>query len=626
MPSLITFNILSTVNAMTTAIAALLLLQTVLIEKINGADVTLKSQDSNWTQNIDPLSDSDSPVNSTSERFRRLIPYMTFYLTQGFLPQTPQQYSPIATVNNNLDGQIRYQPQNTAGTTSIPQAHPLQYPLLGNTYIVRPLPQQPQPHSQHQNYQQQPLPSPTPLPASGLSKYSSFPQQPVVRVPITRPNYYPVPKQIFPSLQYDFKPLFNKPQVTSIQNQPYQTESERLEQQVPDSRVPIAIQPQRQVYPKVVIQNYAPVKSIQYQTTSEDDQRQQYAKVSYQNYNPQKQLQLPTNEGKSGHESTYTKPVVKNYALLSQQYQGTDTIQQEDQQPTITNENNYDQTTRHLDQHSNRPSDEVMTIIQSHEIQVPQEETEQIKSDSETENLEDLLEGYQLSKTLPDRITSANIGSSIQTLSQILKLLQRASSLPGANKSLFTHTPSTEYNDKGSKLLQGYSPTRTEASTPGKAGIDYPNYSEIPPTRFNCKDQRYKGFFGDPETNCQVWHYCDLNGGQASFLCPNGTIFSQVVLTCDWWFNVKCASTAQLYVLNERLYKYILPVKPSFPEDYAGPLVDQYLTLKYYELEAKKKNATTKSSTTTTTTTEASLNNDYNPLHSLLTNEVKRKV
>lgn len=87
--------------------------------------------------------------------------------------------------------------------------------------------------------------------------------------------------------------------------------------------------------------------------------------------------------------------------------------------------------------------------------------------------------------------------------------------------------------------------------------------------------------------NLQVWHYCDLNGGQASFLCPNGTIFSQVALTCDWWFNVKCASTTQLYVLNERLYKYILPHKPSFPEDYSGPLVDHYLNLKFKEIEEK---------------------------------------
>ncbi|KAH0817370.1 hypothetical protein GEV33_005421 [Tenebrio molitor] len=65
---------------------------------------------------------------------------------------------------------------------------------------------------------------------------------------------------------------------------------------------------------------------------------------------------------------------------------------------------------------------------------------------------------------------------------------------------------------------------------------------------------------------------------------------SQVALTCDWWYNVKCSSTAQLYVLNERLYKYILPLAPKFPEDYSGPLVDRYLALKFKEMEEKMKN------------------------------------
>ena len=87
----------------------------------------------------------------------------------------------------------------------------------------------------------------------------------------------------------------------------------------------------------------------------------------------------------------------------------------------------------------------------------------------------------------------------------------------------------------------------------------------------------------------QVWHYCDLNGGKASFLCPNGTIFSQIALTCDWWFNVKCESTTQLYVLNERLYKYILPIMPKFPEDFTGPEVDRYLEFKFKEMEEKLK-------------------------------------
>ncbi|XP_036143841.1 uncharacterized protein LOC105831498 isoform X2 [Monomorium pharaonis] len=132
-------------------------------------------------------------------------------------------------------------------------------------------------------------------------------------------------------------------------------------------------------------------------------------------------------------------------------------------------------------------------------------------------------------------------------------------------------------------------PALKYGATRGKPNVDYPAYATIPETKFNCKDQRYKGFFGDPETGCQVWHYCDLNGGKSSFLCPNGTIFSQIALTCDWWFNVKCETTTQLYVLNERLYKYILPIMPKFPEDFTGPEVDRYLELKFKEMEAKMK-------------------------------------
>ncbi|XP_046467949.1 uncharacterized protein [Neodiprion pinetum] len=144
--------------------------------------------------------------------------------------------------------------------------------------------------------------------------------------------------------------------------------------------------------------------------------------------------------------------------------------------------------------------------------------------------------------------------------------------------------------DGASSHVQNFPPTPLKyGATRGKPNVDYPAYATIPKTGFSCSTQRYKGFFGDPDTGCQVWHYCDLNGGMSSFLCPNGTIFSQVALTCDWWFNVKCESTAQLYVLNERLYKYILPVMPKFPEDFSGPEVDRYLELKFKEIEAKMK-------------------------------------
>uniref|UniRef100_A0A8D8QGM4 Chitin-binding type-2 domain-containing protein n=1 Tax=Cacopsylla melanoneura TaxID=428564 RepID=A0A8D8QGM4_9HEMI len=220
--------------------------------------------------------------------------------------------------------------------------------------------------------------------------------------------------------------------------------------------------------------------------------------------------------------------------------------------------------------------------------------------------LTQILKGHQIDKTLPEKVTADNIDSSIDTLTTILKVLQKNPGgfpvSPGAplKNQHFPYTGSLD-----NSLTFNPPPrtqTYTDGSTPGRPGVDYPTLFEIPETSFDCKTQRYKGFFGDPETDCQVWHYCDLNGGQASFLCPNGTIFNQVALTCDWWFNVKCNSTAQLYVLNERLYKFIIPTKPSFPEDYSGPEVDEYLTQKFYELEAKRKgsNETTLPPGTTT--------------------------
>lgn len=74
----------------------------------------------------------------------------------------------------------------------------------------------------------------------------------------------------------------------------------------------------------------------------------------------------------------------------------------------------------------------------------------------------------------------------------------------------------------------------------GRPGTDYPVLGLVPYTNFYCDEQPYPGFYADPETRCQTWHYCDIDGRQTTFLCPNGTQFSQVVLVCDWWFNVRC--------------------------------------------------------------------------------------
>lgn len=64
----------------------------------------------------------------------------------------------------------------------------------------------------------------------------------------------------------------------------------------------------------------------------------------------------------------------------------------------------------------------------------------------------------------------------------------------------------------------------------------------------------------------QVFHICE-EGRKISFLCPNGTIFQQSELTCDWWFKVNCLGSSGYYaesaeILNkQRVHR----VRPSVP-------------------------------------------------------------
>ncbi|KAI4458344.1 hypothetical protein MML48_7g00015405 [Holotrichia oblita] len=79
----------------------------------------------------------------------------------------------------------------------------------------------------------------------------------------------------------------------------------------------------------------------------------------------------------------------------------------------------------------------------------------------------------------------------------------------------------------------------------GKPGIDFPVYSRIPRTSFSCKKVE-SGYYADLDTNCQVFHICN-GGAKISFLCPNGTIFQQSDLICEWWFKVNCTNSPNFY-------------------------------------------------------------------------------
>lgn len=95
---------------------------------------------------------------------------------------------------------------------------------------------------------------------------------------------------------------------------------------------------------------------------------------------------------------------------------------------------------------------------------------------------------------------------------------------------------------------------------PGTRGRDYPTFAEIPQTKFDCRNIQYPGFYADLETGCQVYHSCGTRGRRHSFLCPNGTIFSQEYLICDWWFNVACSDSPNHFLLNKEAFSAV-PVK-----------------------------------------------------------------
>ena len=90
---------------------------------------------------------------------------------------------------------------------------------------------------------------------------------------------------------------------------------------------------------------------------------------------------------------------------------------------------------------------------------------------------------------------------------------------------------------------------------PGVGGIDYPTYAQVPYTAFTCSQQQYPGIYTDTDAGCQVFHMCPPGGEAASFLCPNGTVFSQQYFVCDWWYNQDCSVQADWFHLNQFLYQ-----------------------------------------------------------------------
>ncbi|GAU88672.1 hypothetical protein RvY_01322 [Ramazzottius varieornatus] len=85
----------------------------------------------------------------------------------------------------------------------------------------------------------------------------------------------------------------------------------------------------------------------------------------------------------------------------------------------------------------------------------------------------------------------------------------------------------------------------------------YPTYdvNNLPTTTFTCTQQDQPGYYADVETQCQVFHRCDVQGNLTTYICVNTTVFNQLTLVCDYWYNVDCVSSKEFSnFANSRLY------------------------------------------------------------------------
>lgn len=75
-----------------------------------------------------------------------------------------------------------------------------------------------------------------------------------------------------------------------------------------------------------------------------------------------------------------------------------------------------------------------------------------------------------------------------------------------------------------------------------RATAQWPTYDSVPAdVTFDCASKPQPGFYADPQFQCQVFHRCDINGNLTSYLCVNTTVFNQLTLTCDYFYNVDCS-------------------------------------------------------------------------------------
>lgn len=111
-----------------------------------------------------------------------------------------------------------------------------------------------------------------------------------------------------------------------------------------------------------------------------------------------------------------------------------------------------------------------------------------------------------------------------------------------------------------------------------------------------CEDQLSPGYYADPETQCQVFHICvayqDQRLRQFSFLCPNGTVFSQQYLVCVWWYDFDCSLAISYYDANAEIFaEFPAPASSSLQRGTSVPAVEEFSRTVANDSQGTKPNA-----------------------------------
>lgn len=558
------------------------------------------------TTHHDKIDDTKISLESTNgtDRHRRLIPYMTFYLTRNYnQPPAPQyqlvpqkiQVQPIYYQPKYQDPHPQVQRQKINYTPfldtnkvpgqftpmvrpqSTPQYHTINEPnfsaifdkllQMKQTQTIKPVQYAPTPTPQYQpaklniaaqyytrrpikiipipDYGQQDLEDNYKTPIQNQQDYktvllSEIPNQNYKPVIVTdNQNFKPVLvtdsqnfKPILVPNNQNYKPILLaenprykpiqvtiKPTVATYKTIPeppsykpaqiaesYRPQSFKPSVQIPES-YPVTTPKSVPSHINTIIHTYTP-SNIEI-----PDKNQHYDNFeSLKVYTPQKvkNVQIipennyhkqPVQNVQIIQENEYRRPPVKNVQIIPDNYKYV--VVPEKNLP----EKNYETYVLRPAKPEQSPKvyKPVYQHVYSSQVTTPQPTYQPTDNPN---SLSVILKQLQDSNTLPHTLTADNIDNSIKTLVNILNSLkntklQRPIVVDDSDENE-EQEEEQEENENDDVSIGDYHLNTPEGGTPGVAGQDYPSYSKIPQTSFNCKTQRYKGFFGDPDTNCQV--------------------------------------------------------------------------------------------------------------------------